>query len=373
MSDSRRRYDAIKKELCQRLPQQWAENEERMVNLSLLVSAIPKAKDLTQGALAAEMPLQAQDTSLAQRQRRWCMNKHIDERAYYRPLIEPFLKALSRTTIPLIVDTTDAGLNCHLLSVAVGYQRRALPLVWQAGAGSRGHTKGDEQVDLLDYAASLLANSADVIVLGDGEFGHVQMLQWLDTRPHWHYCLRLAKDTHILYEQQWRRLDSFQVRSGETVWLEQVHLTRKAAFGPVNIWLSWDDKHQRLIAIVTNLDLPQETAYWYAKRPWTEPLFGDIKGHGFDFQTSRLRHPERISRLMLAISLAYLWLCFLGSVAIIFGWAKLVDRSDRRDRSIFTIGRLWLNRLLKLDMPIPTRFCPYPFLVLPPHHQGVGL
>jgi hypothetical protein len=34
-----------------------------MVNLSLLVSAIPGAKDLTQHALAAEMPVKAQDTA----------------------------------------------------------------------------------------------------------------------------------------------------------------------------------------------------------------------------------------------------------------------------------------------------------------------
>lgn len=372
MSDSRRRYDAIKQELCQRLPEQWAEHKERMETLSLLVSAIPKAKDLTQAALAAEMPLRAQDTSLAQRQRRWCMNEHIDERTYYQPFIEPFLQALSRATLPLIIDTTDAGLNCHVLSVAVGYQGRALPVVWQAGPGSRGHTSGQQQVDLLAYAASLIPPSADVILLGDGEFGHLQMLRWLEGEAHWPYCLRVASDTYILYEEQWRRLDSFDVQAGESLWLEQVHLTRKAAFGPVNIYLTWDDQHDRLLPLVTNLDLPQETAHWYAKRPWTEPLFGDIKGHGFDFQTSRLRHPERISRLMLAISLAYLWLCFLGSVAIIFGLAKFVDRSDRRDRSIFTIGRLWLNRLLKLDKPILVRFFPYPFLFLSPPHQGVG-
>jgi hypothetical protein len=65
----------------------------------------------------------------------------------------------------------------------------------------------------------------------------------------------------------------------------------------------------------------------------------------------RLRHPERIARLMLAVALAYLWLCSLG-VRLIHR-AKLVDRTGRRDRSVFTIGRQRLNRLLKLDQPIP--------------------
>lgn len=342
-----------------------------MINLSLLVSAIPKAKDLTQSALAAEMPLPAQETSLVQRQRRWTKNEHINERDYYRPIIQPFLQALSQSTIPLILDTTDVGLACHLLAVAVGYQRRALPVVWQAGPGSRGHTDGHTQVGLLNYTAALLSDQASVIVLGDGEFGHVQLLTWLHARSSWTYCLRVASDTYIWYENEWRRLDSFQLQPGETIWLEQVYLTRQAGFGPVNVWLTWDTKHHRLLPIVTNLDLPQEVAYWYAKRPWIEPLFGDVKGHGFDLQTCRLRHPERICRLMLAVALAYLWMCFLGTVAFMTGQAKFIDRTDRRDRSLFTIGRLWLNRLLKLDKPMLVGFCPYPFLSgVPP--AGVG-
>ena len=179
MSDSRRRYYAVKAKLGQLLPEQWAECESRMINLSLMVSAIPKAKDLTQTNLAAEMPLTAQDSSLVQRQRRWVKNEQLDERVCYRPIITPLLQALSRTTIPIILDTTEMGVNCHLLMVAVGYQRRALPLVWQAGEGSRGHTDGDLQVGLLNYGADLLPQTADVIVLGDGEFGHVQLLTWL--------------------------------------------------------------------------------------------------------------------------------------------------------------------------------------------------
>ena len=138
MSDSRRRYDAIRKELSQQLSEHWQECPERVETLSLLVSAIPKAKDLTQTSLASEMPLAAQNTSLTQRQRRWCKN----ERSYYEPQINPFMEAMSRATVPLILNTTGAGINCHLWTLAVGYQRRALPVAWQAGQGSRGHTDG---------------------------------------------------------------------------------------------------------------------------------------------------------------------------------------------------------------------------------------
>jgi len=363
MSDSRHRYNAVSQKLRQLLPDLWAECESRMINLSLMVSAIPKAKDLTQHALAAEMPLAAEDTSLAQRQRRWLMNEQVDEETIYQPVIRSFIQAMSHSTIPLILDTTAAGGNCHLLTVALGYQSRALPLIWRAEKGKRGHTSGDLQVGLLRQLVKELPAEADVIILGDGEFGHVKLLRWLKTQPY-HYCLRVAQDTLILYEGQWRSLDSFDVRSGETLWLQEVYLTESQAFGPVNIFLTWDDNNDRLVPLVTDLPLPQEARYWYTKRFWIEPLFGDIKGHGFDLQTSRLRDPARVSRLMVPISLAYLWLCFLGSLALMTGQAKWVDRTDRRDRSIFTIGRQWLNRLLKLDKVFLVGFCPYPFLKL---------
>lgn len=370
MSDSRRRYDGITRTLRQILSEQWRHNKSQMINLSLLVSAIPGAKELTQHALAAEMPVAAQDTSLAQRQRRWSKNEQVKEREIYEPVIRPFLQSLSQVTVPLILDTTAAGVNCHLLTVALGYQRRALPVAWQADYGKRGHTTGQQQVELLQYVAQLLPDQPQVVVLGDGEFGHVTLLSYL-TEQNWPYVLRVANDTFIFYQNQWCQLHDFQLQPGEAIWLEGVWLTQAAPFGPVNILLVWDERHHRQVPLVTNFDLSAEARYWYRKRPWIEPLFGDVKGHGFDLQTSRLRHPERLSRLMLAVALAYLWLCFLGSVALIFGWAKLVDRTDRRDRSIFTIGRQWLNRLLKLDKPIPVGFLPYPFLrLLPP--SGVG-
>jgi hypothetical protein len=190
-----------------------------MINLSLMVSAIVKAKDLSQHAIAAEMPLAAQDTSLAQRQRRWLMNEQVDVGACYEPIVYPFLQAMGRaSTLPLILDTTPTGFNCRTLTLAVGYQRRAMPITWHTEQGKRGHTAGCLQIGLLQQVVPGLPDAADIIVLGDGEFGHVQLITWLEAQA-WDYCLRVASDTYIRYEDEWRCLDSFDVRPGEFLWL----------------------------------------------------------------------------------------------------------------------------------------------------------
>jgi len=58
----------------------------------------------------------------------------------------------------------------------------------------------------------------------------------------------------------------------------------------------------------------------------------------FDLEASRLGHFQRLSRLTLAVALLYLWIIALGSQTIKNGKRRLVDRSDRRDLSIFRIG-----------------------------------
>lgn len=363
MSDSRRRYDEVRSHLGQVLPELAEEEAAWLENLSLLVSAIVGAKEVTQHALATQMPLAAQDTSLAQRQRRWLMNERIAIGAVYAPLIAPFVAAMSHSSVPLILDTTALGADCHLLTVSLAYQRRAVPLVWQAGEGKRGHTRAARQQALLAQVARLTPATSDRIVLGDGEFSSVALLRWLDEQG-WSYALRGAGDTLIEVEGEWHRLDSLGVQAGETLWLEGVRFTQ-AAYGPVNVLLRWDAAHERLLAIVSNLPLPEEVSYWYRQRFWTEPFYGDVKGHGFDLQRCRLRHPARLERLFLAVALAYLWLLFLGSLALASGLAKLVDRTDRRDRSLFTLGRHWLLRLLKLDKPFLVRFRPLTNLYLP--------
>jgi hypothetical protein len=88
-------------------------------------------------------------------------------------------------------------------------------------------------------------------------------------------------------------------------------------------------------------------------------MFGDFKKHGFDLESTRLRHFLRLSRLTLAVALLYFWLVTFGSQAIKNGKRRLVDRSDRRDLSIFRIGFDMLERCLLNNEPISIRPVPY--------------
>jgi hypothetical protein len=92
---------------------------------------------------------------------------------------------------------------------------------------------------------------------------------------------------------------------------------------------------------------------------WIEEMFGDLKKHGFDLESTMLHTFLRLSRLTLAVACLYVWLLSLGGRTIRRGWRSLVDRSDRRDLSIFQIGFRFLQRSLTNALPFSVSLCSY--------------
>ena len=97
----------------------------------------------------------------------------------------------------------------------------------------------------------------------------------------------------------------------------------------------------------------------YRKRMWTEELYGDLKGHGFNLEATRLGTVLRLERLVLAVSLVYVWLLAFGSWVVKNGLRHYVDRRSRRDKSYFRIGWDYLERQLRLEHPFRVVFQPY--------------
>ena len=177
-------------------------------------------------------------------------------------------------------------------------------------------------------------------------FGEVDV-QKLLKKWRWRYVVR-QKGRYLLQQKgqrQYQRLDSLVQKPGQSQWLEACLLTAKYAY-PVNFWAYWKPGAKEPWLLATNLTAPQATIQAYRRRMWIEETFGDLKGHGFDLESTHLRHFLRLSRLTLAVVLLYVWLVAFGSRVIKAGQRYLVDRSDRRDYSIFRIGRNMVERLL---------------------------
>ncbi len=59
---------------------------------------------------------------------------------------------------------------------------------------------------------------------------------------------------------------------------------------------------------------------------------------------------------MMVACLAYIWIIYLGVLAELEGWVKIIHRSGRRDLSLFQLGLRLLEHFLNEEMPIPVEF-----------------
>jgi hypothetical protein len=93
-----------------------------------------------------------------------------------------------------------------------------------------------------------------------------------------------------------------------------------------------------------------KTLRQYARRMGIEQSFRDDKSGGFDLAHTRLHHPDRLERLLLAVAIATLWCHELGEHVLEQGEAcrRQIDPGPRRELSLFQLGLRWLKRCLNV-------------------------
>jgi hypothetical protein len=68
--------------------------------------------------------------------------------------------------------------------------------------------------------------------------------------------------------------------------------------------------------------------------------FEDTKSRDWDLEASLIADRERPGRLLLAVFVAMWWVMHLAASCIHHGQRDRFDRQDRRDKSLFRLGRL---------------------------------
>ena len=355
MSDSRRRYRSIRDALKRLYPCEPKGNLARHLNtMAALISGIVGSQRVNLPAIAAKAPDRAKPESRIKRYARWIINEHIEFETYFMPFAEALLASLSQFTLVLVMDGSEVGRGCVTLMVGVVYKKRALPIAWIVVKGSKGHFPEELHMKLLEQVHALVPEGADVIFLGDGEFDGITLQAMLNLYG-WAYVCRTAKNIILYVDGEEFAFEEVGVMPGEPpISVPDVAFTRQA-YGPVHAVACWKEEYEEPLYLVTSLELAEEACYWYEKRFQIETFFSDQKSRGFHLHKSHISDPVRLSRLMIAACLAYIWIVFLGVQAKQEGWDKIIHRTDRCDLSLFQLGLRLLDHFLNEGMPIPVR------------------
>ncbi len=344
------------------LKQLWP--DERLTRVRLLawfLAGIYTSRSVQLHRIALKIPSSAQLTSVTRRLSRFLENSRLRVRPCYEPMARALLQASADTSgeVRLILDTTLVGANHRLLMVALAYRRRAIPLAWTWVRQRQGHSSARLHLALLAYVRTLLPRHVSVLIVGDTEFGAINVLKQLEAW-HWNYVMRQKANFKVCPKGQrtWQTFGHLVSQVGEQVWWEQARLTRQKR-QHVNLLALQTPGETEPWLLATNLPSATLTVQAYRRRMWVEELFGDLKRHGFDLESTHLRHIERLSRLTLLVALLYLWLVALGSHILKEGTRWCVDRRDRRDLSLFQIGLRCIEQCLTNGLPLRIFWRPY--------------
>ena len=331
-------------------------------NLTWMLVGIYRSRSVQLHRIASKIPGMAKLTSVVARLMRFVNNHALDVRALYEPIARDWLEFQARTTgrIRLVMDASKVSSAHQLLMVAILFRRRAVPLVWTWIGSAKGHSSARKQLALLAYVRKLIPARVSVILIGDTEFEAGEVQQQLD-QWRWKYTLRQksSNQVQLVESEPWQPFRGLITQPGQSIWMDEVLLTRKHAL-PVNLLAHWAQGEKEPWLLATNLPSRQQALKSYRRRMWIEEMFGDMKRHGFDLESSHLHHFLRLSRLTLMVALLYVWLVTTAVRVIKSGLRSLVDRKDRRDLSIFQIGLRFTERRLTNSLLLVIHLRPAP-------------
>ena len=351
MTDRDKVYTKVKKTIKQMMK---LDHQGQVVTLAMMISGIVLSRNAQLSAMSSEIPTDTKEKSIEMRMRRWVKDE-IDVETVYLPFARQILEALSHLPLVLVMDGSQAGRGCMVLMVGVLYQKRALPIAWLVYKGKKGHTSGKRHIEVLKKVLPLLPEGSDVVLLGDAEYDTTEMINWVEKNTVWQYVLRTSPQIYVRAGQKNQPIREYPLEKGQVLHLHEVGFTQTAEV-LLNVIGWWASQYEEPIFLVTNIQNAYQACRYYRRRYRIETFFSDQKSRGFHIHKSHLSNPLRLSRLLIAACLAYIWMICQGLQVIASNQAALIDRSDRNDKSIFRLGIDWIKYALKKNIDFQPLF-----------------
>ncbi len=315
-------------------------------NLALFVYGLLAAWHSHLPKLALCLPVGGNLKNAQQRLERFLKNPAVLATDWYKGVARAVLARFAGAEIDLILDATDLADRHPMLFVALRYKGRAFPILWRM-LPSEGCSAFTEQEALLQQVVGLLPMGVRVTLMADREYGRADLIRFC-LKHGWHFVLRLKKN-------RWLRLRcgrAFQLfelplRPG-TSWCEDGLTLEDVPGARFSLSCGWSEQHpdDEPWSLLSDWPAGRDILARYGGRFSIEEMFRDFKEQGLRLEKTRLKETERVSRLVLCVCIAYVFALLLGETVEAQGLRRWVERSAKRQMSLFQIGLRYLKRLL---------------------------
>jgi hypothetical protein len=285
-------------------------DESTLERIALLVTGMIGARSASPAQVAKalyRMKLSgASAESLERRIRRLENDPEIDVTLCFHPFARAHLRYGRPEELLLILDPTTQEDRLVMVSVAVWYRGRALPLGWAIWPGNTplegdGFWKRIENV--LDEVAPLLPVGVPVTLMADRAFGCPVFIDLLTAR-NWHYVIRVQGQTVCRDRQgKERPVQSLAPFRGRRAKLRG-KVFKKHGWREASVVVLWGKRHEKPLCVVSDLRPEWWLLALYRRRYPIEAKFRDYKSSGWRWEQGQVTNINHVQRLLVGMALA---------------------------------------------------------------------
>jgi hypothetical protein len=247
----------------------------------------------------------------------------------------PYTLALDRTNWEV------GAVDINILMLSIVYRGIGFPVVWLV-LPKAGNSDTSERKTVVEIFIDLFGAQNIAYLLGDREFIGKNWFRFLKSHRI-KFQMRLRKDTRVRNGRgeivgAWRLFASTRVN--RILVIEEA----RRMWG-MDLFLSGCYLGSGEYLILVSPEYVTAPNEQYSKRWGIETLFGALKSRGFNLEDTRLQDPERVSRLLALLALAFTWAFVVGQ------WQAAVKELKFKKhgyppKSVFRLGLNILCRLV---------------------------
>jgi hypothetical protein len=328
---------SIEQTLLENLP--W--NKARIKFVARFLSALYAVQTVNLSFLATAFSGRAQEESNYKRLQRFLREFELPYAELARFVVKllgvagPYTLALDRTNWKV------GRVDVNLLLLCIVYRGIGFPVVWIV-LPKAGNSDTQERETVLEIFLDLFGAQNIQCLLGDREFVGQRWFRFLQ-RHRIPFRLRLKKDT-LVRNARGQRVQAWRLFAATRVNQVLVIPEARRMWG-LELFLSGCYLGGGEYLILVSANYSPEPAEEYKQRWGIETLFGALKSRGFNLEDTRLQDPERISRLLALLALAFTWAFVVGQWQVVVKELKL-KKHGYPSKSIFRLGLNMLCRLV---------------------------
>ena len=341
-------------------------DESTLERIALLVTGMIAARNASPAQVAKALDqLQltgASAESLERRIRRLENDGEMKASFCFHPFARAHLRYGRPTELLLVLDPTTQEDKLVMVSVAVWFRGRALPLAWAIWPGNTP-LEGEgfwKRIDrLFDEVVPLLPAQVSVTLLADRAFGCPAFIDLLVKR-NWHYILRIQGQT-VCQDRMGRQraVQSLVPYRNQRAKLRGL-VFKKNGWRSASVVAFWGKRHAKPLCLVSDLKPGWSLLHVYRRRYPIEAHFRDCKSHGWRWEQGQVKNLQHVERLLTGMALAT-WFVLLAGTWLAQRILSKPPSGKRRTRpwngkmSLFTHGLEQLHHWLG-DTPLPPFF-----------------